>query len=201
MADIEESTGSRKLVITKFVLAGVAVVGVGAAVTSAAWTDDVWFTADATAASIDLVGSVDYDPVADLADPDAATWEDADTEGTAIEIPVDVFEGLVPGDSRETTVYLRNNGTVPLEVSAATITYSGALFDGTLDLDGATSTTDDIPTVTVVGTPETALPYATAADAANILPVTVTITTDANWVNAYQGQLGTVTLQFTGSTS
>lgn len=201
MADNAESTGSRKLVITKFVLAGVAIVGVGAAVTSAAWTDDVWFTADAAAADIDLVGSVDYDPATQSGDPDAATWEDADTSGTALEIPATVFEGLVPGDSRETTVYLRNDGTVDLEVAAAVVTTTGPLFDGSLDHDGATSTTDDIPTITVTGTPETALPYASATDAANILPVTVTITTDANWVDTYQNAIGTITLQFTGSTS
>ena len=48
----------RKRKITKFALAGVAVLGVGAALTSAAWTDNVLFGGTATSGSIDLVGRV-----------------------------------------------------------------------------------------------------------------------------------------------
>ena len=42
LSDTEFETSGRRRKITKFALAGVAVLGVGAALTSAAWTDNVF---------------------------------------------------------------------------------------------------------------------------------------------------------------
>jgi hypothetical protein len=57
-----EATGRRRK-ITKFALAGVAVLGVGAALTSAAWSDNVWFGGNTAAADFELSGSLHGDPL------------------------------------------------------------------------------------------------------------------------------------------
>ena len=49
-------TKGRKRSTLRLVLAGVAIAGVGAAITTAVWTDDVFFSATATASSFDLQG-------------------------------------------------------------------------------------------------------------------------------------------------
>ncbi len=52
---MDKSEG-RKRPTLRLVLAGIAVLGIGAAITTAAWTDDVFFSATATASSFDLQG-------------------------------------------------------------------------------------------------------------------------------------------------
>jgi hypothetical protein len=49
--DTEFECSGRRRKITKFALGGVAVLGVGAALTSAAWSDKVWFGGDADSAA------------------------------------------------------------------------------------------------------------------------------------------------------
>jgi len=59
---------ARRATLTKLALAAVAVLGVGAALTSAAWTDDAWFSAAATAGEVELEGR----PVAVPPEPEFA---------------------------------------------------------------------------------------------------------------------------------
>ena len=112
----------RRRKIAKFALAGVAVLGVGAALTSAAWTDDVFFAADATSGTFDLQGSLDGTDWFDVATVD-------DTSATApIQIPASAFENMAPNDVRVVTLHLKNAGSVPLTLSAPAITETGDLF-------------------------------------------------------------------------
>jgi anti-sigma factor RsiW len=111
----------RRRKIAKFALAGVAVLGVGAALTSAAWTDDVFFAADATSGTFDLQGSLDGTNWFDVANID-------DTSVTPIQIPATAFENLAPGDVRVVTLNLRNAGSVDLTLGAPVVTENGALF-------------------------------------------------------------------------
>jgi len=112
----------RRRKIAKFALAGVAVLGVGGALTSAAWTDDVFFAADATSGAFDLQGSLD-----------GTNWFDVDgvddTATTPIQIPATAFENLAPNDVRDVTLHLRNAGSVPITLGAPVVTETGALFD------------------------------------------------------------------------
>ena len=112
----------RRRKIAKFALAGVAVLGVGAALTSAAWTDDVFFAADATSGTFDLQGSLDGTTWFDVATVD-------DTATTPIPIPASAFENLAPNDVRVVTLHLKNAGSVPMTLGTAVVTETGALFD------------------------------------------------------------------------
>ena len=112
----------RRRKIAKFALAGVAVLGVGAALTSAAWTDDVFFAADATSGTFDLQGSLD-----------GITWFDVatvdDTATTPIQIPGTAFANMAPNDVRVVTLHLQNDGSVPITLGTPVVTEAGALFD------------------------------------------------------------------------
>ena len=112
----------RRRKIAKFALAGVAVLGVGAALTSAAWTDDVFFAADATSGTFDLQGSLDGTNWFDVATVD-------DTATTPIQIPASAFDNLAPNDVRVVTLHLQNAGSVPITLGTPVVTENGALFD------------------------------------------------------------------------
>ena len=107
--------------VTKFALAGVAVLGVGAALTSAAWTDNVWFGAAASAGSVDLVGSTDR----------GNNWHQGNDSGASIPVDPTAFANMAPLESRVVTLSLRNNGSVPLELDDALPSGTGPLFGGT----------------------------------------------------------------------
>ena len=89
-----EDTSARKRKITKFALAGVAVLGVGAALTSAAWSDSVFFATPSSAATFELEG---YNPT-------TGGWEEADTAGVAIVLPADAIDQVGPDISDSYTV-------------------------------------------------------------------------------------------------
>src|SRR3954451_14063274 len=105
----------RRRTILKFSLAAVALLGIGAAATSSAWTDDAWFSATASAASVELEGSL----------TPGGPYTAADVVGSAIVIPATTFANMVPGEVRTVTVYLHNASTVPLAVPAGTVTATG----------------------------------------------------------------------------
>lgn len=172
---IDNTTDQRRKrpVVIKLALAAVAVLGVGAAFTSAAWTDNAWFTANASSATVALQGRVVGD----------TTWQDADTEGAAVTIDAAELDGLLPGETRSVQVELQNTGSVPLSVGAPAITAEDGVFAGTAP---ATVTTDWNAGVIAPG----------ASSAA----VTVTVVTPEEWPADYQGQTGTVTLVFQGTT-
>ncbi len=118
---------SRNRKVAKFGLAGIAIIGVGAGLTSAAWTDDVWFTADAASGTIELQGRV----LAVETDPSytPGSFQDADTEGLSIVIPADAFGGLTPNDDLSVTLELYNDGDGILALQPAVVEVVGDLFD------------------------------------------------------------------------
>ena len=90
---MNEETPKPKRTTLKLVLAGIAIVGVGAAITTAVWTDNVFFSATATASSFDLQGR--------QADPDA--WQDVgipgDSDTTPITLSTAELSALSPSET------------------------------------------------------------------------------------------------------
>jgi hypothetical protein len=160
----------------KFGLAGVALLGIGAAATSAAWSDDAWFTADATAATVELAGSTAAN----------GTFVAADTVGDGVDVTVSGFADLVPGTIRTATIYLRNTGSAPLAITLdPTTTNHLGVFAGATPA-----------TVRVTGTP------ATLAGGATSDAITVTVSAPEAWPTPYQGATGgQVELTFSGATT
>ncbi len=125
----------RRRKVTKFALAGVAVLGVGAALTSAAWTDNVWFAADASSGAVDLRGSADG----------GGTWAEGNTSGGAVVIGVTEFADMAPLEERSVTLLVRNFGqgifTLNEEPVASTST-NNIFTDADIDVSGLSFTTD-----------------------------------------------------------
>ena len=166
----------RRGAFLRFGLAGVAVLGIGAAATSAAWTDQAWFTGSAAAATVELQGSIDQQ-----------TWFDADTtgEGVAVEIPADTFADLNQGENATVTLHLKNAGSVDITLGAATV-----------DVD------DETPTSMFAGATPASVSVSTPA-ATTLAPgatttATLTVETPDDWADAYQGRTGTLKVTFTG---
>lgn len=187
MADNAESTGSRKLVITKFVLAGVAIVGVGAALTSAAWTDDVWFTADASAGTMDLQGRVQGD--ADWQDVGIDAADDDASDDVVIEIDPALFGGIVPGFDETVTLELKNAGDTNIVLSLPVVVSTGDLFvaNGT--------------TLTVPATVEVSDPTVLTLEPLDETTFTVNVSTPDDWPEAYVGATGNIEIQVVGTAS
>ena len=91
----------------KIGLAGLAVLGIGAALTSAAWTDVVFFDADVTTGNFNLQGALPADQAAPAAPPDGAAWEESD-DITAITLTFDQIQ-VAPDESVVLTGYVRND--------------------------------------------------------------------------------------------
>lgn len=166
-----EDRKKRRRVIAKFTLAGVALVGIGAAATSAAWTDQAWFTGTASAATVELEGSLKTD----------TGYTNADVVGDAVVIPTSVFDELNQGANESVTLYLKNTGSVPITLSTAAPTLTGTIFAGS-----------DPATVTVTS------PSSTTLAAGASTSFTVQIQTSSNWNSSYQGSTGSITITYTG---
>ena len=117
--DTELEPSGRKRKITKFALAGVAVLGLGAAFTSAAWSDDVFFGGDTAAADFELSGSISGDP--------AGAWVTDSSSTAAIPLPSDAFDEIGPGVSDTYDVYVRNDGDIPIYLNPAQVNIGGAM--------------------------------------------------------------------------
>lgn len=166
----------KRAAIIKFSLAGAALLGIGAAATSAAWTDQAWFQASATGATFELQGQ-DF-----AATP---TYQDADGTGQngVITVPPQTLANLVADDKRTLSLKIKNSGSVPM-----TLTQSSSWVAGS----AATNFTS-APVVTVSGVPSG--PFAAGAEAT----VTVTVTTPDAWDVSNQGKLQSLQLTFTGT--
>jgi hypothetical protein len=175
-ADRQDERKRKRGAVIKFSLAGAALLGIAAAATSAAWTDDAWFSASATGATIELQGSLHTNPL---------SWNPADDSSQALAIPA--FDNLVPNETRTYIVHVKNTGSVDVTVGAPTWTPSAtnhAIFDA--------------PHAATVTLSQTA-PFTLAPGAD--LPVTVTLKT-TGWDNtdtAKQGATGAGSLVFTGT--
>jgi hypothetical protein len=138
------TTPSRRRKITKFGLAAVAVLGVGAALTSAAWSDNVWFGGTANAAKFELSGSVDN-----------IDWVADSTSSVSIQLPADTLKAIGPNVSDEVVVYVRNDGDIPVYLKPASVEHGLNGKINTSVVYGAQSLAPDAwttVTVTVTGT-------------------------------------------------
>lgn len=91
----------------KIGLAALAVLGVGAALTSAAWNDSVFFDADVTTGNFNLQGALPDDQTAPVAPPDGAAWLESD-DAAAIELHFDQIQ-FAADDTVTVTGYVRND--------------------------------------------------------------------------------------------
>lgn len=126
-ATVEEPRKDRKRPIIAFALAALAVGGIGAAVTSAAWTDNVFFSADAEAATFNLKGSIA-----------GGDWKESDTESDIqLIIPDSELANLLPGETRTIDLGVLNDSSV------------GAALSSSVKFTGTTFATN--PTASIVG--------------------------------------------------
>lgn len=169
--DIREERKRKRRPIVAALLAILAVGGVGAAATSAAWTDNVLFGIDAAAATFDLQGSVNA----------TGDWNPAGTPGepARILVPEAAFANLLPGQTRTVTLYLHNAGSVTAQIQ----TPVGKAWEN--------STFETAPSVEVTGLPSTLA-------AGDTTPFTVTITTTDTWDDENIGDSGTLVVTVAG---
>lgn len=141
---MSEST-RRNSRVARLMLTAVALLGFGAAITAAAWEDHVYFEIEATAATFDVQGRIGLAEDsweagdADLEDGWAQSQDAGNITLTAS------FANLIPGDSRDFYVQLRNIGTVTayVDLASSDVVWSG---DGScFGVDGADVTTIDDP--------------------------------------------------------
>ena len=178
------TTPARKRATLKIVLAGVAIVGVGAAVTTAVWTDNVFFSATATASSFDLQHAASA----------AGPWSDPGVPGdeAVVTITAAGLDTLSPSTTVNVPFYLCNVGTTAGTITAITTpVISGALATAA----GATLTAT--VTTPLVGA---ALPPSAAACATPVVGNLAVVTTAA-FPSAAQGTSGTITFTVTGTSS
>ena len=114
--DTEFEPSGRRRKITKFALAGVAVLGVGAALTSAAWTDNVWFGGTASSGTVDLQGSVTGQN---------GTYFEGETAGN-IDLAMGDFT-LAPDTAVTKRVWVQNAGNLPVAITLTPVG-TGDLF-------------------------------------------------------------------------
>ncbi|GEL99527.1 hypothetical protein [Cellulomonas terrae] len=167
----------RKGVAVRFGLAGLALLGIGAAATSANWTNDAWFNASSSSASVLLDGSA-----ASATGP----WSAADTDATGITFAGTTFSLLVPGQTRTATYWVKNSSSTCLNVPAPTITKAEPLAG--------------------VGANDASVTLSTSAignmAAGAVQAVTVTVTTPTTWSTTHQNQTSATALKiaYTGTT-
>jgi predicted ribosomally synthesized peptide with SipW-like signal peptide len=172
--DVQRTSDTRRRrgAYVRFGLAGVALLGIGAAATSAAWTDQAWFSTSATAATVKLDASAD-----------GTSWIAADTSGAAQVIAA--ISGLNQGANVQRTIYVKNSGDVPLTVTCSTAT-SGTLWSGS----GTGNSANPTVALGALGASSLAAGAQTSA--------TLTVTTAAAWDASFQGKSGVITVTCTG---
>ena len=196
------NTRSRKF---KAILAGGIVLGVGAAVTLAAWTDDEWAEGVFGAGSFNVQGSTD-----------GTTFADHESEGGAAALTFDLDGGdnMSPGDTVAAPFVLRLDGptsydaTVALESAAGGGDNSAALTYAIVQVASAGDCSADATGTSIV--PEgTALDSTTGgadfnltagADTATGDPVTLCFQVTAG-DSLEQGQNTTAQWQFTATSA
>lgn len=114
------TTRSRKPgMILKFGVASLAILGLGGAMTAAAWQDTITYSADAKAHTFDLRANYSGSP----------GWIGGGQGQTQVPLPASAFDGLKSGETREFSVALRNFSTIPASV-VLSLDSTGPLFDG-----------------------------------------------------------------------
>jgi len=190
--DERDERKRKRAAILKFSLAGAAVLGIGAAATSAAWTDDAWFLAQGSAGT-DAGGVVELEGRV----AGQANWVQADSDIDAIEFglgaDVDGFAGMAPGETREMTIELRNASSeaVSLEVTEQFTKVTDGIF---ANAEVTTSFNDG-------GTEVLAQNATTTVTVTVTAPVTEWLTNPALGGKEVEGTIGTLTYTGTVVTS
>lgn len=184
-------TKRRKSTTVRLAVASIAVLGIGAAITTAAWTDQAWFTTSASSAEIELYGALaDNDGNCPAASDGVYKPADDLSGAVAVTLGAGAFDDLVPGQTKSVDICLWNGSTVPLSVAleAITPTTDDSIFTGT----GAAT----------IGVRDGASDYATQTlNVGVVKPLSVRVVTPNDWDESYQDQTsGTITITFTGST-
>lgn len=129
--DYEEvPTSGRRRKVTKFALAGIAVLGVGAALTSAAWTDDVFFGGSASSGTAELDGSTN--------NTDFVAGE----SGNVDLVIADFVIG--PNSSDTHRVWVKNTGDLELRLATIDPQGSGPLFEQGASITAISNDADGI---------------------------------------------------------
>lgn len=148
-------------------LAALAVGGVGVAVTTAAWTDNTFFTSTMQAATFGLQGSMD-----------GQNWtESDDAAAVQLTVPASAFADMVPGESREIALHVRNIGSVD-----AVLTSSVQITGSTFTTDPSVTISGLVPTISANGTDEFIL----------------TVTAPADWADSNQGASASIVVTISG---
>ncbi|WP_460795004.1 hypothetical protein [Microbacterium sp. GXF0217] len=156
----------RRRPFVAFGLAALAIGGIGAAATSAAWTDNTFFAAPAVAATFDLQGSLD-----------GATWTQSSTaDAIQLTVPASTFADLLPGQTRTIDLWVRNESSVK-----AALTSTAAFASGT------TFTAQPSVAISDLATSLTPAGGTAAKDKFQL-----TITTPSDWAASNQGKTGNV---------
>jgi hypothetical protein len=157
----------------KIALAALAVLGLGAALTSAQWTDQVFFRSTVSSGTFNIQGAVSSAPT---------TWLES-TSGTPVSsIELDLGTvAITPSESVVLTGFIRNDpaSTWTGDVSAITVDQTGLPAGVTATV--AYTTTTPSPTNLAPG---------------EVVSFTVTVTSDATLV---QGATGALVVQVNGT--
>jgi hypothetical protein len=187
----------RRSTVVKLALGALALAGIGAGMTSAAWTDDANFLANANSASVSLYAYKLGDTGCTTAPTTGGTtgcWIDA-TSAAPVSIPASAFAGLLPTNTKVYTAYLYNAGTANLALTTAVASKTGIFADGTSPATITVGTYHDV-------TANADLTATAVLPSLHLASVAVTIAPGANWAtmqSTYAGKPGTATLTFQGT--
>ncbi|MBH0097946.1 hypothetical protein I6E68_02195 [Salinibacterium sp. NSLL150] len=189
MSVLPGSKSRKTSTIIRLALASVALVGIGAAATSAAWTAQTTLSASAKAASIELYGALAVNGTCPTAQGSPYVEADTSAGAVAITLASGEFSALVPNQQRTVAICVRNGGDLPLNVSLNPLAVSSNSIFG-----GSAPATIEVRT--------SAAAFTSTVLAANAtLPLNVVVTTPTSWPTSYQGlSSGAVELVFSGST-
>ncbi|WP_293782308.1 hypothetical protein [uncultured Aeromicrobium sp.] len=162
-----ENTTPRRRTAAAFGLATLAIGGIGAALTSAAWTDNALFGAGTESATFALQGSLDGQHWVTSNDPD----------DIKLTVPTATFAKLLPGESRDVVLHVKNAGSV------------GAALTSKVTMAGSTYQT--APAAAVSG-------LATSLPSKGTDEFTLTVTAPDDWSPENQGRSGTVIVTVSG---
>lgn len=161
----------------RLTLAAIALLGIGAAITAAAWTDDVYFEANLDSGSLDLVGRIS----------DGNSWSDWLVSNDAGDIALSVdFENLNPGDVRTMSVEVRNDGTATALITGAASWGVGTYESGDCAVDIALN---PLPSGDII---------IASGQTTGVYDVTFTVPT--TWPNSCENTSDTFVLHVTGTT-
>ncbi|WP_170296932.1 SipW-dependent-type signal peptide-containing protein [Agromyces salentinus] len=201
---ILSSVRARRLHVVRLALAALVVVGIGSAITVAAWTDSVHFDTTVSSGTIELQGAVDYlDPTNPGTVPDGLDWQEfpgapADSGLIARFVPPAIdFQNFGPGQTRSATVWLRNAGSLPVGMvfdpaDPASLSWSGAnLFPDPPDVVVTAVDRNNTPVLPIEGW---------VLRGGDWLTVTVTVSTPSDWAQENEGRAGSLELIFQATT-